>query len=59
MSRVKLVATDGMILTNGEICGKMVFLGTGDSPNNWWEVTEAQAKHIMKQEGTVYDENLY
>lgn len=49
MSRIKMVATEGMILTNGEIYGKEVFLGTGDSPDNWWEISEKEYDKIMKE----------
>lgn len=42
MGRLKMVATDGMILTNGEIYRKEVDLDTGDSPDNWWEISERE-----------------
>ena len=50
ITRIKLIASDGMILTNGEIIGKEVFLGTGDSADNWHEITEAEAQEIMESE---------
>lgn len=46
----KLIASDGMMLTNGEVFGKEVFLGTGDSADNWHEITEAEAQEIMESE---------
>ena len=46
----KLIASDGMMLTNGEVIGKEVFLGTGDSPDNWHEITEAEAQEKMNSE---------
>lgn len=58
MKRVKLKATAGMMLTNGTLFGKTVYLGLGDSPDNWWEITEAEALHKMEQEAKQY-ENLY
>lgn len=45
----KLIASDGMMLTNGETFGKEVFLGTGDSVDNWHEITEAEAQAIMDE----------
>lgn len=48
MRRIKMVATEGMILTNGEIYGKEVFLGTGDSPDNWWEISEREYEKKME-----------
>ena len=59
MSRVILKANEGMMLTNGELYGRMIFLGTGDSPDNWWEVTEKRALHTMEQEEKKHEENLY
>ena len=50
ITRIKLTASDGMMLTNGEIFGKEVFLGTGDIPDNWYEITEAEAQEIMDAE---------
>ena len=59
MSRVKLVATEGMIYTNGESCGKVVFLGIGDNPENWHEITKTQAENMMEQEVCLYEADLY
>ena len=42
MSRLKLKATDGMVYTNGETYGRVVYLGDGDSVDNWYEITEAE-----------------
>lgn len=52
MSRVKLVATEGMMLTNGEVYGRMVFLATGDSPDNWREIPETEALSAMEHTET-------
>ncbi len=52
MNRVKLIATDGMILTNGEIYGREVFLATNDSPDNWWEISEREYESKMAEEMT-------
>lgn len=56
MDRVKLIATDGMVLTNGETYGKEVFLGTGDSTDNWWEITEEEYSKIAEEETATYEE---
>ena len=53
MSRVKMVATDGMILTNGEVYGREVFLGNGDSPDNWHEISEREYETIMRAEEVI------
>ena len=33
-----LEPSPGMVLTNGETFSDRVYLGVGDSPDNWWEV---------------------
>lgn len=50
MSRVKLVATEGMILTNGEAYGRIVHLAVGSSPDDWYEITEAEYEARMAEE---------
>lgn len=42
MSERKLTAAEGMALTNGEVFGKEIYLGCNDSPENWWEIPEAE-----------------
>ena len=49
ITRIKLIAGEGMYLTNGETYGKEVFLGTGDSPDNWHEITEEEYRQQMEQ----------
>ena len=58
MSRLKLKATEGMILTNGEIYGREVFLGSGDSPDNWWEISEEEYNKIT-EEAMSNEEDLH
>lgn len=48
MSRLKMKATEGMVLTNGEVFGRQIFLGTGDSPDNWHEIPEAEYEALME-----------
>ena len=51
---IKLTASEGMVLTNGEAYGKEIYLGCNDSPSNWSEITDAEYEEIQKdnQEGT-------
>ena len=37
---IKLVASEGMTLTNGEAYGKEVYLGKNDKAENWYEITD-------------------
>ena len=41
-----LKADEGMTLTNGEAFGKVVYLGTNDSMNNWHEITDGEAEEL-------------
>lgn len=39
---IKLTASDGKSLTNGEIYAKELYLGCNDSPDNWTEVDDGE-----------------
>lgn len=39
---IKLTASEGMYLTNGEVFSKEIYLGKIDSPENWHEITEEE-----------------
>jgi hypothetical protein len=45
----KLTAADGMTLYNGEAFGKEVYLGKNDSPENWQEITDAEALELQQE----------
>ena len=47
ITRIKLIASNGMVLTNGETFGKEVYLGIGDKPENWHEITEEEYNKIQ------------
>ena len=46
----KIIASEGMTLTNGEVFGKEVYLGCNDSLDNWYEITDQEAEEIRKQQ---------
>jgi hypothetical protein len=48
--RIILTAGDGMVLTNGVVFGKNVYLGVSDHPDNWHEITEAEYNEIIEKE---------
>ena len=50
MERTKLIANEGMILTNGEVCGKMIYLGVDDKPENWYEISLEEYEKIKAEE---------
>lgn len=45
----KLIASEGMTLTNGKVYGKEAYLGCNDSPDNWYEITDEEAKKIQEE----------
>lgn len=47
----KLTAAEGMTLTNGGAFGKEIYLGCNDSPDNWREVTDAEAMQMQAERG--------
>ena len=46
---VKLTASDGMTLTNGDVFGKDVYLGCNDDASNWHEITDEEAERIQAE----------
>ncbi len=46
---IKLTASEGMILTNGEAYGEEIYLGINDSESNWREITDAEYNEILKK----------
>ena len=46
----KLTASDGMVVTNGEVYGKEIYLGVNDSAENWHEITDAEYADIVEKE---------
>lgn len=39
---IKLTASEGMTLTNGETYGKEIYLGVNDNSNNWHEIPDSE-----------------
>ena len=38
----KLTASEGHVLTNGEVYGKEIYLGLNDKAENWYEITDGE-----------------
>ena len=49
-----ITAEDGMTLTNGATYSKHVYLGKWDSPENWWEISDADVP-APEDEPTIED----
>ena len=47
---IKLTASDGNYLTNGDIYSKEVYLGVNDEPENWREITAKEAEELQAVE---------
>ena len=45
---IKITASEGMVLTDGDTCSKEIYLGINDSGDNWHEITDAEYEEIMK-----------
>lgn len=54
ITRIKLTASEGMVLTDGESFGKEVFLAENADASKWYEITEAEYEKVM-QEREAYD----
>ncbi len=54
ITRIKLTASDGMMLTNGEAFGKTVYAAQGGQ-DEWHEITEEQYSKILAEQ-EVHDE---
>lgn len=49
MARMKLVADDGMVLTDGEIYGQVIYLAVGvESTDGFYQITRAEYEAIME-----------
>ena len=50
ISTIRLDAEDGMILTDGEIYGRTIFLGRDREVSEFYEITQEEYNTIMKEE---------
>lgn len=46
----KIIADEGMVLTNGQAYGTEIYLGKEDSALNWHEITREQYEQIMREQ---------
>ena len=47
---IKLTASEGVTLTNGETYGKEVYLGCNDTPENWYEISDEEYAKILSEQ---------
>ena len=50
ITRIKLTASEGMVLTDGESYGKEVFLAEDADASKWYEITEAEYDEVLAKE---------
>lgn len=55
ITRIKLTAAEGMTLTDGATFGKAVYLGTGDAPERWREIPDAEAAELQAEPEVTAD----
>lgn len=56
ITRIKLTASEGHVLTNGESFGRIVFLASGDEGEKWYEITDAEYKAKMAEREALHPE---
>lgn len=44
-----IIAAEGMVLTNGELFVTKLWLGDGDSIDNWREITVEEAEKMQQE----------
>lgn len=57
ITMVKLTASEGHMLTDGENYGRIVYLASGDEGEKWYEITEKEYNKIMKEKEAETLEN--
>lgn len=48
ITRIKLTASEGMMLTDGEIYGKELFLAVGTDEGKFYEITEEEYNKTLE-----------
>lgn len=49
ITTTKLIASEGMILTDGTIYGKVIYLAEGQDKSSFYEITKDEYERIMEE----------
>lgn len=55
----KITASEGKVLTNGEVYSEEVYLGKFDSPENWHEVTAEEYNKVLESQALEVENGGY
>ena len=50
-TRQILYADDGMVLTDGEVYGTVIYLAVGANSSEYWEITKEEYEKILQEQG--------
>ena len=53
----KIKASEGHMLTNGEICAKVVYVASKEEQSQWHEITEEDYRAQFKKEAMMLENN--
>ena len=56
--RTPIIANEGMVLTNDEIYGKVIYLAEGVSPDAFYEITDAEYAEILAKQQAEMEAEL-
>ncbi len=48
--RIKLTASEGMLLTDGKEYARVVFLAVGEDPSRYYEIPESEYNKILEEQ---------
>ena len=54
----KLIASEGMVLTDGEIYGTVIFLAIDKDPDSYYEITQEEYDEIIKNKEIPHKEEM-
>ena len=57
IARTKLIADEGMILTDGENYGKIIYLASDANGDKWYEIPQSEYDAMMAERENLVDEN--